>query len=226
MGWTSYRFKLESLHRKTGNKHVNIKTDLKLLKYLTFIYWIINLVCCTHTPANKQVWFILNKTLQLNTVVPQSILSLHTVTVKEPEGYRNSGTILKTFCLLPFPVFVNCVHAERVAFVSYLAAWSFICTRLCRDVQLNSNSNMKLTCKQKREQAAEVTHFTWRKWSMSGLSRERAMELFPPPWTYFWLGAKYWIADVTRVAVGTKCCTLNLKVGILLHQKKRVRNRN
>lgn len=44
----------------------------------------------THIPANKQVWFILNKTLQLNTVVPQSVLSLHTVTVKEPEGHINS----------------------------------------------------------------------------------------------------------------------------------------
>lgn len=40
-------------------------------------------------------------------------------------------------------------------------------------------------------------------------------------WTYFRLRAKHWVADVTRVAVGTKCCTLNLKVGILLHEKKK-----
>lgn len=135
--------------------------------------------------------------------------------------------ILKTFCLLKSSVFVNCVHVSmhNLSFYwAHLAAWSFIWTRLCRDVQLNSNSNMKLTCKQtnkKRKEAAEVTHFTWRKWSMSGLS-DRAIS---SAWTYFWLGAKYWIADITRVAVGTKCCTLNLKVGILLHEKK-VRKKN
>ncbi len=44
-------------------------------------------------------------------------------------------------------------------------------------------------------------------------------------WTYFRLRAKHWVADITRVAVGTKCCALDLKVGILLHEKKE-RDRN
>lgn len=48
----------------------------------------------TNIPANKQVGFILNKTLQLNTVVPQSIFSLHTVTTEEPEGRINSQNTL------------------------------------------------------------------------------------------------------------------------------------
>lgn len=46
-----------------------------------------------HTPANKQVWFILNKTLQLNAVVLQSLLSFHAVAVGEAElhEYRRYG---------------------------------------------------------------------------------------------------------------------------------------
>lgn len=44
-----------------------------------------------------------------------------------------------------------------------LAAWSFICTRLCKDVQLNSNSSMKLTFEEtekKKKRPLGVTHFT------------------------------------------------------------------
>lgn len=44
----------------------------------------------TNIPANKQFGFILNKTLQLNTVVPQSIFSLHTVTAEEPRGLHKN----------------------------------------------------------------------------------------------------------------------------------------
>ena len=46
-------------------------------------------LCCAHIPVDKQVWFILNKTLQVNTVVLQSFFSFHTVTVKEPDSYVN-----------------------------------------------------------------------------------------------------------------------------------------
>lgn len=51
---------------------------------------------CAHIPANKQVWFILNKTLQLNTVVSQSILSLHTVTGKEQDSHKLCCLLEKT----------------------------------------------------------------------------------------------------------------------------------
>lgn len=115
--------------------------------------------------------------------------------------------------------------AELVALVSYLAALSFIRTRLCRDVQLNSNSNMKLTYKhQKKNPKSWSDTFHLEQWSMSRLSWESDGAI-STAWTYFWLGAKYRVADITWVAVGTKCCTLNLKMGILLHEKK-VRNSN
>lgn len=104
---------------------------------------------------------------------------------------------------------------------SYLDAWSFIFTWLCKDVQLNSNSNRKLTCKQKREQQlAEVPHLTCRKRSMCGLSWVIDGTISSAR-TYLWLGAKYWITDIAWVAVGAKGCALDLEVGNLLRWKKR-----
>lgn len=46
-----------------------------------------------HTPANKQVWFILNETLQLNAVVLQSLLSFHAVAAEQAElhEYQRCG---------------------------------------------------------------------------------------------------------------------------------------
>lgn len=60
-----------------------------------------------HTPANKQVWFILNETLQLNAVVPQSLLSFHAVAVEQAElhEYRRYGNDIRHLrvhaCRLP-----------------------------------------------------------------------------------------------------------------------------
>lgn len=76
--------------KKHKYKHVFKVAKRLLIKTYSMMY--------THIPANKQVCFILNKTLQLNTVVPQSIFSLHAVAVEE-----------RPF-LISF-IFVKCVHA-------------------------------------------------------------------------------------------------------------------
>lgn len=69
------------------NREKNINTETEGVRVLIRTEY----VAQTHLPANKQVWFILNKTLELNTVVPQSIFSLHTVTVEEAEGHINNS---------------------------------------------------------------------------------------------------------------------------------------
>lgn len=75
---------------KQGNRNINTETEGVWLLIRTYF-------AQTHLPANKQVWFILNKTLQLNTVVPQSIFSLHTVTEEEAEGHINGAPLVEDF---------------------------------------------------------------------------------------------------------------------------------
>lgn len=84
-------------------------------------------------------------------------------------------------------------------------------------MQLNSNSNMKLTCEQtrrEREQVAKVTggkvKHEWADWSGEESWR-----------TYSGLGAEHRIADVTQVAVGIERGALDLKVSILLRARAR-----
>lgn len=48
-------------------------------------------------PANKEIWLILYESLQLNTVVPQSSLSLTAVTVRQKKMDITKNIVL--FCL-------------------------------------------------------------------------------------------------------------------------------
>lgn len=106
----------------------------------------------THIPAYKQVWLILNKTLQLNTVVPQRVFSLHTVAVEE--------NMFLIAC-----IFVNCVHAVcRTCCFSKLPGsvklhQNSALQRCAAELKLQHEVNLQTP--KKKPQRAEVTHFTW-----------------------------------------------------------------
>lgn len=120
-------------------------------------------------PANKQVGFILNKTLQLNIVVPQSIFSLHAVTAEEPEGnirthyicFCGSNILKKKLRYLKFPVFVKCVHP--VCTTCFIKPPGRVKLHLNSTVQRRAAEfklQHEVNLQTEREQVAEVTHFT------------------------------------------------------------------